>query len=57
MTGVPAHPRDAQTVKDLRLLRARGLTMAEAAKALGMSRATAYRILNEAAYRPRGQRR
>lgn len=57
MAGKPAHPRDTETLHKLKRLRAHGLTVEEAGKALGMSRATAYRILNAASYKPRGKRR
>lgn len=46
MTGRPAYDR-ASYRQDLKALRRRGKTTAEAAAALGMSRATAYRILGE----------
>lgn len=57
MAGVPAHPRDTATRRDIDLLRARGLTAEQTAKQLGMSKATLYRIVNATAYKPRGQRR
>lgn len=50
MAGKPAHPR-AEALAKLKLLRARhGLSVTDAAKALGMSRATAYRILEAGTY-------
>lgn len=45
MAGRPVHPRDAGMLEDIRIWRARGLSMAETAERLGMSRATLYRIL------------
>lgn len=48
MAGVKAHPRDREVLEDVRILRGRGLSMAEVATRLGMSRATLYRILREA---------
>ena len=56
MAGRPAHPRGKSTIADIKLLRARGLTMAQVATKLGMSRATLYRILDEGSYHPRGSR-
>lgn len=53
MAGKPAHPR-AEALAKLKLLQARhGLTVEEAAKSLGMSRATAYRILKAGTYHGR----
>lgn len=49
MAGVKAHPRDREVLEDVRILKARGLSMAEVAARLGMSRATLYRIIREAA--------
>lgn len=48
MSGRPAYPRGRQVLADVRILRARGFTMAQVADRLGMSRATLYRILEEA---------
>lgn len=47
MAGIKAHPRDSDLLRDVRILRGRGLPMAEVARRLGMSRATLYRILGE----------
>lgn len=46
MPSVNAYERTSYRT-DLKNLLARGHTMAEAARSLGISRATAYRILNE----------
>ena len=48
MTGRPAYPRDRQVLADVRILKARGLSMSAIATRLGMSRATLYRILEQA---------
>lgn len=47
MSGLGGKRHDVEA-RDLRILRGRGLSMAEAAARLGISRATAYRILAEA---------
>lgn len=46
MSGRPAYDRSTYR-QDLKALRRRGRTIAQAANELGMSRATAYRILGE----------
>lgn len=46
MSGRPAYDRGSYR-SDLKALRTRGHTVAQAADKLGMSRATAYRILGE----------
>ena len=48
MTGQPVYPRTAQTVRDVRILKARGLSMQAIADKLGMSRSTLYRLLDQA---------
>ena len=48
MAGIKAHPRDREVLEDVRILKGRGLNMAEIAARLGMSRATLYRIIREA---------
>lgn len=45
MTGRPAYDRDTY-LEDLRALIRRGMTKEQAGKALGLSRATVYRILS-----------
>ncbi len=44
MLARPAYPADY--AEDLRILRGRGLTIDQAAAELGISRATAYRLLS-----------
>lgn len=47
MSGLGGARHDRDLVRDIRILRGRGLTMAQVAERLGISRATAYRILKE----------
>lgn len=47
MAGVKAHPRDAGTLEDYKILKRRGLSAERIAQELGMSRATLYRIIRE----------
>ncbi len=46
MSGRPAYDRSTYR-QDLKALRRRGLSLTEAASRLGMSRATAYRIVGD----------
>ena len=46
MTGRPAYDRGTYR-QDIKALQRRGRTLAQAANELGMSRATAYRIMGE----------
>lgn len=48
MAGRPVHVADRSTLADIRTLKARGLSMAAIAQRLGMSRATLYRLLDQA---------
>lgn len=47
MSGLGGKTYDRDLGRDIAILRKRGLTMAQVAERLGISRATAYRILKE----------